>query len=129
MMVAAGSATDARLRRDYRLTNKGDFTRVFRRSQRSSDALFVVLARRSSADRARLGMAISLKATGRAVSRNRIKRLVRESFRQHRADLPSLDVVVMARPGVARESSARIAASLATHWNRIARQCAESSSR
>ena len=129
MMVAAGSAADARLRRDYRLTNKGDFTRVFRRSQRSCDALFVVLARRGGADCARLGMAISLKATGRAVSRNRIKRLVRESFRQHRADLPSLDVVVMARPGVARESSARIAASLATHWNRIARQCAESSSR
>jgi len=128
MMVAAGSATDARLRRDYRLSNKGDFTLVFRRSQRSSDALFVVLARRGGADCARLGMAISLKATGRAVSRNRIKRLVRESFRQHRADLPSLDVVVMARPGVARESSARIAASLATHWNRIARQCAESSS-
>ncbi len=128
MTVAAGSAIDARLRRDYRLSNKGDFTRVFRRSQRSTDALFVVLARRGSKDYARLGMAISMKATGRAVSRNRIKRLVRESFRLHRADLPSLDFVVIARPGVARERSARIAASLETHWSRIARQCAASSS-
>lgn len=128
MTVAAGSVTDARLRRGSRLCHKADFSRVFRRSQRSADALFIVLARPNRAAGARLGMAISLKATGRAVSRNRIKRLVRESFRQHRADLLSLDIVVMARPGVARESSARIAASLATHWNRIARQCAESSS-
>ncbi|MGB5622726.1 MAG: ribonuclease P protein component [Gammaproteobacteria bacterium] len=128
MTVAAGSAIDARLRRDYRLSNKGDFTRIFRRSQRSADALFVVLASRGSHDHARLGMAISMKATGSAVCRNRIKRLVRESFRLRRADMPALDFVVMAKPGVARESTARIAASLDAHWSRIVRLCAASSS-
>ncbi|MGD8977349.1 MAG: ribonuclease P protein component [Gammaproteobacteria bacterium] len=116
---------DARFRRDHRLNLKSDFTRVFKRSHRSADRLFVVLARNGASGSPRLGMAISLKATGRAVSRNRIKRLVRESFRQHRSHLPPLDFVVMARPGVSREPSARIAESLQAHWNRIAKQCAE----
>lgn len=126
MVVTTGTADDARFRRQHRLSLKSDFTRVFRNSRRSADRLFVVLARRGAANGPRLGMAISLKATGHAVARNRIKRLVRESFRQHRAELPALDLVVMARPGVARESSARIAGSLHTHWNRIAKICVES---
>jgi ribonuclease P protein component len=71
-------------------------------------------------------MAISMKATGGAVARNRIKRLVRESFRQHRVTLPAVDLVVMVRPGVAAEPTAKISQSLQVHWNRISRQCAES---
>jgi len=121
-----GSAGDARLRRAYRLNLKGDFTRVFKRSRRSADRFFIVLARDSEAG-PRLGMAISLKATGGAVARNRIKRLIRESFRQHRTALPAVDLVVMVRPGVAAEPTAKISQSLRGHWDKIARQCAESS--
>ena len=125
MTEAPGTAGDARLRRAYRLNLKCDFTRVFKRSSRSADRFFIVLARESGAG-PRLGMAISMKATGGAVARNRIKRLVRESFRQHRVTLPAVDLVVMVRPGVAAEPTAKISQSLQVHWNRISRQCAES---
>lgn len=46
---------------------------------------------------ARLGLAISKRVSKRAVERNRIKRLLRESFRRVRHQLPPVDLMVMAR--------------------------------
>lgn len=51
----------------------------------------------STADRARLGLAISKKQARRAVDRNRIKRIAREVFRTCRAGLGRRDYVVMVR--------------------------------
>ena len=107
---------------------KGEFERVFRDSLRSGDRLFTVLAARGQTEHPRLGLAISRKAVGNAVARNRIKRLVRESFRQHATRLPPVDVVVMARPGISRHTNRNISDSLVGHWQRIAKQCGTSSS-
>lgn len=43
---------------------------------------------------ARLGTAVSKKVRKRAVDRNRIKRIVRDSFRLRAPTLPALDVVI-----------------------------------
>ena len=80
------------------------------------------------AEGARLGLAISRKAAKSAVERNRIKRVIREGFRQRREDLPAVDIVVMARPEAARTENGQIAASLERHFDRIQRQCAGSPS-
>lgn len=50
---------------------------------------------------ARLGLAVSRKVDPRAVGRNRIKRQLRDCFRQHRTLLAPGDYVVVARPGAA----------------------------
>jgi ribonuclease P protein component len=47
----------------------------------------------------RLGLAVSRKVDPRAVGRNRIKRVLRDAFRQQRATLAAGDYVVVARPG------------------------------
>ena len=47
---------------------------------------------------ARLGIAISRKVNKRAVERNRVRRIVREWFRQHQAQLPAADYFVNAKP-------------------------------
>jgi len=73
----------------------------------------------------RLGMAIAKKQVKSAVNRNRIKRIVRESFRLHRHAIPPLDIVVMARRGAAEKSSAELHRSLRKHWERLIRQCAD----
>jgi ribonuclease P protein component len=114
---------DQRFRPADRLRNRAAFSRIFRRNVRSTDALFTVLARPNDEANPRLGLAISVRAAGGAVSRNRIKRVVRETFRQHRDSLPPADVVVMARPGIAARSNAQIRASLLRHWERIANGC------
>jgi ribonuclease P protein component len=64
-------------------------------------------------------MAISRKRVGRAVARNRLKRLIRESFRQRREELGDLDLVVMAKPAAVQALNADLFASLEGHWRRI----------
>ena len=93
--------------RASRLTDKPQFDAVHRQGQRSSDALFMVITRPNEAGRARLGLAVGVKAAGNAVQRNRIKRLVRESFRHRQQDLPPVDLVVNARTAAAKATERR----------------------
>jgi ribonuclease P protein component len=61
------------------------------------------------------------------VRRNRIKRLVRESFRQHQHELPAVDIVVNARSGARDADNAVIVRSLEKHWRTVVKQCAQQS--
>ena len=85
-----------------------------------------MITRANDVGRARLGLAVGVKAAGNAAQRNRLKRLTRESFRHRQQELPSVDVVVNARPAAAQSDNAAIRASLAAHWDRIVRRCARS---
>ena len=85
------------------------------------------MARGNQLDYARLGIVVSSRVARRAVARNRIKRLVRESFRMHQASIKAWDVVVIARPGVVKQSNREVFASLEGHWKKL-EQCARSSS-
>ncbi|MCC5868974.1 MAG: ribonuclease P protein component [Gammaproteobacteria bacterium] len=104
---------DLRFRRCARLLSGRDFGQVFAAPQRYADRFFTVLARPNTVGCARLGLAISKKAARRATDRNRLKRLVRESFRHHRTALPAVDIVVMVRPAAVSEPNATLARSLA----------------
>lgn len=64
---------------------------------RSADAFFTLLSCTQTERPARLGLAISRKQVRRAVDRNRLKRLIRETFRRHQLALFGTDTVVMAR--------------------------------
>jgi len=80
----------------------------------------VVLARANQLARARLGLAIAKKQLRRAVARNRIKRVVRESFRCRQSALAGLDIVVMARPGLADIPTRELFEALERHWRKLA---------
>lgn len=68
---------------------------------------------------ARLGMAVGARAVGNAVARNRLRRLIRESFRMHRPRLPAVDVFVTARAAARSAGNAELFASLQRIWQRI----------
>lgn len=117
--------TNTRFSRDDRLTKPSEFERVFKNPVKDSSRYFTVLACANDSDHPRLGLAIAKKNIQLAVQRNRIKRLVRESFRHSRNVLGKIDVVVMARRGADQASRATLRDTLHQHWNKLAKQCAK----
>lgn len=121
-----GAAEGRRFPRGSRLTNARQFRRVFAGAIRSSDRAFTLLARDNRYGCARLGLAISRKCAARAVARNRIKRLVRESFRAAYVTLPAIDIVVTCRPAINHMTNEAVTQALAIHWQRLTKRCKES---
>lgn len=102
---------------------------MFQNGQRSGDRFFTVLYHANTLNRPRLGFAISRHKVRLAVGRNRLRRLVRESFRKRAASLPSVDLVVLARDAAGTAANPEIAASLESHWARISAGAGKSSER
>jgi ribonuclease P protein component len=81
--------------RGYRLTHKQQFDRVLTlRSFQARSGCFRVFASANELSVARLGLIVGKRQLKRAVDRNRVKRVLRETFRVQRARLPALDIVV-----------------------------------
>lgn len=133
-MIAKALAGDNRKRngraslpRSSKLLKPSEFKRVFTQNASSTDRCFRVLARPSAAGEMRLGMAVSKKVDKTAVGRNRIKRVIRESFRHWRAGLlpgtgVALDIVVLARPASATICNEQLFSSLEKHWPLLQRK-------
>jgi ribonuclease P protein component len=99
---------DQRLRSSERLRQTREYQRVFQHGKKLVSPLFVIYIHPGSTSFSRLGMAVS-KRVGKAVVRNRIKRLIREVFRRHKTAFKSpCDVVVVARQQAADASFADV---------------------
>ena len=107
-----------------RLRQKTEFDRVYKDARRFTDNFFAVFARHNGGPHPRLGLSIAARLVGNSVRRNRVKRLVRQSFRLHQHELPAVDIVVNARNGVREADNAAIARSLEKHWQAVIRKCA-----
>ena len=80
-----------------RVRSRLDFAAVYERGVRISDGCLSLAVLSNDRPTSRLGLAVS-KRCGNAVRRNRLKRRLREVFRQSRAELPTgLDLVVQPR--------------------------------
>ena len=82
--------------RKYRLTEKHEYDRILksRVAAHARCGCFRVLSMQSETAGTRLGLIVGKRQLKRAVDRNRVKRMVRESFRIARMDLASVDIVV-----------------------------------
>ena len=105
--------------RHVRLTRGVEFQRVFQAGKRIHSQGLNARFASNAVGTPRLGMAIAKKAVRRAHERNRIRRLVRESFRHHQTTLPAVDIVVMCRHEVQTMSNAEIFCQLEGLWLRL----------
>ena len=109
---------DERFTAESRLADAASYSRIFKKAQRSRDKMFTVLYRVNEENEARLGLAIAKKHCRLATGRNRIKRVVRESFRQHKAELAGLDIVVLNRPAATQANNGQLLTCLEKHWQK-----------
>ena len=80
--------------RKYRLLNKNDFQSVFAKPHKSVHKFIVALYQQTPHDYGRLGIMLTKRYLPRAVDRNTLRRIVRESFRKHHEALKGLDIII-----------------------------------
>lgn len=115
-----------------RLLNSHDYSQVFDKVDlRVSSKHFLLLCRKQNTrsnqgscntNQSRMGIIVAKKNTKLAVQRNRIKRLLRESFRNKRQSLPIFDIVVLSKKGVDHLDNALINEELQYLWRKLVRK-------
>jgi ribonuclease P protein component len=109
-----------------RITQRRDYLLCYRHGRRyfSADFLIYVRQRESDGQGSRLGTAVS-KKIGKAVKRNRVKRLLKEFFRLHQHELCSdVDIVVVPKRHIKpdRLNFSQVEAQLSRVMTRVARE-------
>ncbi|AJE23464.1 ribonuclease P protein component [Azotobacter chroococcum] len=81
----------------------------------------LLLARPNDLEHPRLGLVIGKKSVKLSVGRNRLKRLIRDSFRLNQDSLAGWDIVVVARKGLGELDNAEVTQQFGKLWKRLAR--------
>ncbi|TAN81382.1 MAG: ribonuclease P protein component [Gallionella sp.] len=115
--------SSARFSATHRLLREDGFDHVVH-AENISDKYFRIFFVRGNKGNARLGIIASKKILPSAVRRNRAKRIIRETFRQHNIKACRLDLVVMVKHAYANERVAR-GDNLKMLFSRVENRCAE----
>ena len=114
--------------RELRLLTPTHFENVFQNAIPSVSPQLTILARHNKLDHPRIGITLSKKRVRHAHNRNRIKRLIRESFRHNQHSLPKADIVVVGKTGLDKMTNEQITLLLGKLWKKLAYRCAQSRS-
>jgi len=114
-----------RFSKSVRLLTSEQYSDVFQAVDiRVSSRHFLILARKKNLPEARIGLIVAKKHLKLAVQRNRIKRLLRESFRLRHSSLPKLDIIVLAKKGLEECSNSVCAEELQHLWDKLSKKAA-----
>ncbi|MGP1939573.1 MAG: ribonuclease P protein component [Arsenophonus sp. ET-DL9-MAG3] len=104
--------------KELRLLAPRYFDYVFQQAKRVSSSEIIILGRFNELDYPRIGFTIAKKIIKQAYQRNRIKRLMREYFRLHQNEFPSMDFVVLVRKEITHLNNKEIIEILGKLWHR-----------
>ncbi|PCK08665.1 MAG: ribonuclease P protein component [Alteromonadaceae bacterium] len=103
-----------------RLLSSSDYSPIFDKAQiKVSHQRFLILARKTERSHPRLGIVVAKKNVKHAVKRNRLKRLIRDTFRTKQHKMPSIDAIVLARQGTESLSNQELIEILNNLWKRV----------
>ncbi|SEM83172.1 ribonuclease P protein component [Halomonas caseinilytica] len=113
--------------RRLRLLTAEDYRRVFDTAAfKLHGKGLMALASPNALGHPRLGLIFSKKNVRRAVDRNRLKRITRESVRLRQHRLPAVDIVLLARRGVQELDNEVVHRQLHGMWRRLEREAQKS---
>ena len=114
------NALDFSFSKELRLLNAFDYKAVFDHVDgKVSTKEILCLSRKNTLNHPRLGIIIAKKNVKLAVQRNRIKRVLRESFRHQQHSLPAVDCIILAKRGLDKFDSDELHAQFASLWLRV----------
>jgi len=109
--------------RAARLLNSKQFQSVFDQvTHKASNNNLLLLSSLNGLDTSRVGLIISKKKLKRAVDRNRVKRIARESFRYQQNQLVGLDIIVLSRNDLAALSNTELRNIFDRLWLKLIRK-------
>lgn len=112
--------SDSSFAKSRRLLNAKTYQAVFDQVDwKVSNKYLLCLSRDNGLDHPRLGLVIAKKNVRLAVQRNRVKRIIRESFRLHQHQLPSVDVIFLARQNIDRLDNSQINKEIDHCWQKL----------
>ncbi len=114
--------------RNHRLATKAEFKRVFDQAQKINQRHVLILFRPNEISHPRIGIIVGKRVANSAVDRNRIRRVIRDSFRHQQQRLASLDIVVIARAQCDTLSKAKLRKGIDDLWEKLLTQYPTSSS-
>lgn len=108
--------------RELRLLAPAQFKSVFTQPIKASSAEITLLAIPNSEQHPRIGLTVAKRFVKNASDRNRIKRVIRTSFRLHQHEIPNLDIVVLVRNGVVDMENAQLHRLIEKLWRKLSRR-------
>lgn len=107
------------------LRSGAQFQGVYRQGRRFGNELLTAAVCANVSGRPRLGLSIAARTVGNAVARNRLRRVIRESFRLCQLDLPAVDIVIGARNAARGAQAPAVRTALSKLWKQIIDTCAK----
>ncbi|MGL4475643.1 MAG: ribonuclease P protein component [Shewanella sp.] len=108
--------------RELRLLTPAQFKSVFNNPLKASSADITLLAISNGQEHPRLGLTVPKRQVKHANQRNRIKRVIRESFRLHQDQIPDADIVVLVRHGCLAMDNAELHCLIEKLWRKLSRR-------
>jgi ribonuclease P protein component len=109
-----------RFRSNQRVLKSKDFRKISQVGTRVFVKDFLAVVSNAHTDIGRIGITVSKKCSKKAVERNRIKRLVRESYRLNADCLQTKDVVVIAKVHTSEKPNPVLSSELNRLWKKVA---------
>lgn len=108
--------------RKDRLLTSCEYREIFQRAHKISSDSITVFFKKNTINRARLGFIISKKYIKNSVDRNRIRRIIRESFRFSKLILKKFDIVILVKQKISRQDKKALRQKIDLLWEKISIQ-------
>ena len=105
--------------RDHRLKTKAEFKNVFDQSYKVNQRHLLALFKPNQQTVGRIGLIVGKRVANSAVARNKIKRVIRESFRLNQKQLLGLDIIIIARQQCDTLNKAQLREGIDKLWEKL----------